>query len=1011
MLGLRAKGTLRGFRTTSGVFARAKYTVGDKLAGYTIQRAEEVAEFNLTAVELAHDQTGSRHLHIDRQDQNNVFGIAFKTNPPNSTGLPHILEHTTLCGSEKYPVRDPFFKMLNRSLSNFMNAMTGHDYTFYPFATTNVKDFDNLMNVYLDATLHPLLTSEDFYQEGWRLEHEETKNKQTPLTFKGVVYNEMKGQVSDSSYYFWIKFQEAIYPSLNNSGGDPQKITDLSHEDLVDFQSKFYHPSNSYTYTYGNIPLKDHLAKINEAFQTFGKRPIKNTIKEPIKLTSERQVFEIDGPVDPMVPLEQQYKSSLTWYAGKPSDIYDTFLLKIVSTLLMDGHSSPLYQKLVESGYGTDFAINSGADSMSAINLFTVGLNGLTKEKSDKLDDTVNQVLQDAYEEGFADKKIKAIIHQLELSKKMESAKFGLNVLSSIVPGWVNEVDPINTLNWNNIVVRFNEEYKLHGDQILKDVMLKYVMKKPYFKYVMKPSEKLAEEIKLEELTRLEQKVSKLTDEDKEVIYERGVHLLEKQEEVEDLSVLPSVNVSDINREAPYVRINHRNVQDVHFQTRLSPKTNGLTYMRASKSISIDELDQDLIKYLPLFSSALTNLGTKKRDMAELEDEIKLFTGGLSANFMTHGSAHNPNNSFLKFNFNGVSLNGNFEKMLSLWKELLMETDFTNIAKLSTLVKSMTSDNLSDVVSSGHAYARTHATSKISDVGLIQEKIGGIENIQFLSELGKLEACGQLDTEVVPKLEKIRDGILSNASSGFKYGLTTSKDQINAHEQEICKFNKSLGLNGYKLSPYEITREQHSTLIKNNDFIEIPSQVSFAGLALNGPGYTERDASSLQVLSQLMTFKYLHGEIREKGGAYGGGASFDALNGLFSFYSYRDPKPFNSVEIFQNSAKVIGDRISSEEITDLDLEQAKLTIFQKLDAPISVREEGLGEFHYHIDEEMKQERRENLLDCSLDDVKEVSEKYFGTGTGTGDDSVASVSVIGHDGPADAQKSEWNILHL
>lgn len=989
MLRARSCHFLRRMATAANPGTSVKYLEGKKLEGYTINRVQDVPEFNLTAVDLIHNQTGARHLHIDRQDSNNVFGIVFKTNPPNSTGLPHILEHTTLCGSEKYPVRDPFFKMLNRSLSNFMNAMTGHDYTFYPFATTNTKDFENLMNIYLDATLHPLLTSEDFYQEGWRLEHEETKNKESPLTFKGVVYNEMKGQISDSSYYFWIKFQEAIYPSLNNSGGDPQMITNLSHEDLVDFHSKFYHPSNSSTYTYGNIPLETHLKKLNAAFQMFGKRPVKTVIKEPIQLT-ENTTYEINGPIDPMVPLDAQYKTSLTWYAGKPSDIYETFLLKIVSTLLMDGHSSPLYQKLVESGLGTDFSINSGADPMSAVNLFTIGLNGLTKEKSDTLQDVISNVLREAYDVGFPDQKIKAIIHQLELGKKVESAKFGLNILSSIVPGWVNDVDPINTLNWNDIVVRFNEEYLVSGDQILKDVLIKYILGKPYFKYVMKPDEKLSEQIQSEEQERLSNKVSKLEDSDKEIIYERGVNLLEKQEEIEDLSCLPTVNVSDINRDAPFVRINHKTTGDgTHFQTRLSPKTNGLTYLRASKSISTDELDHNLIKYLPLFSNALTNLGTKNRSMAELEDDIKLYTGGLSANFMTHGSPQNPDNSFLKMNFSGVSLNSNVEKMISLWKELLLDTDFKNVAKLSTLIKSMTSDNLSDIVSSGHSYARTTATSKISNVGLIQEKISGIENIQFLSELAKLEATGQLESEVIPKLEQIRDSLLVNGS-GFKYGLTTSKDQCALHESVISKFDESLGLSSYKLNPYEIQNE-NKTGNPIRDFIKIPSQVSFSSMAINGPGYTEKDASSLQVLSQLMTFKYLHGEIREKGGAYGGGASFDALNGLFSYYSYRDPKPFNSIGIFNQSANVINERIISGEITEIDLEQAKLTIFQRLDAPVSVREEGLSEFHFNIDDEMKQERRENLLDCSLNDVKEVSQVYFKEGV------EKSECIIGYEG--------------
>lgn len=220
---------------------------GEKLHGFTLVRSKHVPELELTALHLQHDKTGADYLHIARDDSNNVFSIGFKTNPPDDTGVPHILEHTTLCGSNKYPIRDPFFKMLPRTLSNFMNAFTASDHTFYPFATTNAQDFKNLMSVYLDATLHPLLKQSDFTQEGWRigpenpLAEDEASKK---LVFKGVVYNEMKGQMSDAGYLYYIRFHDHIFPDINNSGGDPQKITDLTYEQLQKFHAEHYHPSS-----------------------------------------------------------------------------------------------------------------------------------------------------------------------------------------------------------------------------------------------------------------------------------------------------------------------------------------------------------------------------------------------------------------------------------------------------------------------------------------------------------------------------------------------------------------------------------------------------------------------------------------------------------------------------------------------------------------------------------------------------------------------------------------------
>ncbi|GMM48162.1 Cym1 protein [Pichia kluyveri] len=978
-----------------------KYPIGSEISGYKIERLEQVPEFNLVAVGLEHQKTGSKHLHIDRQDNNNVFSIIFKTNTPNNTGLPHILEHTTLCGSEKYPVRDPFFKMLNRSLSNFMNAMTGHDYTFYPFSTTNVKDFNNLMDIYLDATLHPLLTSEDFYQEGWRLENESTKDKNSPLTFKGVVYNEMKGQVSDSSYYFWIKFQEAIYPSLNNSGGDPSKITDLSHSDLIEFHSSRYHPSNSRTFTYGNIPLKEHLEKLDKAFIPFGKRPTKNVLKQPIDYTENVDTI-VKGPVDPMLPLDEQYKTSLTWKAGVPTDIYETFLVKMASSLLMDGHSSPLYQELIESGYGNDFSVNSGSDSITAVNLFTIGLNGLTKEKAENLQEKVYEILRNVKNDGFPDIKVQALIHQMELSKKVENSSFGMNILSSLVPNWVSNVDPMDSLKWDDIITRFKTEYAKKGDALFKEVLDKYIIDKPYFKYTMEPNENFANEVKEEEETRLKKKIETLSEEDKQTVYDRGLKLLEKQEEQENLSCLPTVHVSDIAREVPFLRINNKYDNGIPIQSRLSPKTNGLSYFKGLKTIKSSELTEDLIPYLPLFSSCLTNLGTTSKSMADLENEIKLYTGGLSANFFTHASAHDPNEVYLKFGIGGVSLNSDFKKMLSLWEQLLLDTNFDNIAKLSTLIKSCTADNLSDIVSSGHSYARSAAISKISNVGKVQELLGGIENIKFMNEIAKFESNGTLKENVIPQLKKIQEILLN--SSGLQYNITTSKDAIKEQESEILKFSDRVNFKQpFSKNSYDLGKINTENL--KNEFVKIPSHVGFSSAALNTASYSSKDSASLQILSQLLSFRYLHSEIREKGGAYGGGASLDALNGVFSFYSYRDPKPFNSLNVYDKSVLNNSINIKNEKITEEDLEQAKLTIFQRIEAPKSVRDDGMSLFNYDIDDELKQERRYELLDATLEDVLEVSDKYFK------DDTIKSRVVIGHDTEDIKDSSDWVINEL
>ncbi|KAF6013826.1 hypothetical protein HII13_001074 [Brettanomyces bruxellensis] len=974
-----------------------KYPVGSEMANYVVDRVQQVPEFNMTAVELTHKISGSKHLHIERQDRNNVFGVVVKTNSPDDSGLPHMLEHTTLCGSDKFPVRDPFFKMLNRSLANFMNAMTGHDYTYFPFATTNKVDFENLMDVYLDSVFHPLLNHEDFRQEGWRLEHTDIHDKKSPLKFKGVVYNEMKGQISDPAYYFWINFQQNIYPSLHNSGGNPAEIVNSYYDDLLDFHSRQYHPSNCWTYTYGSFPLETSLGKIDKAFATFGKRYRKMMVKNPIKL-DECKYVEIPGPVDPMVPSEKQYKSSLTWYAGKPTDIYESFKIKILSTLLMDGHSSPLYKGLIEQGIGTSFSANSGMDALAAVNLFSVGLNGLTKDQAAKLEDTVLDILKQVQQSGFPENRVKGILYQLDLGRKIENANFGLNLLSALAPGLVDGIDPLSAIKWSGVLDKFRKEYKADGNKVFADLIQKYMLESPYFKYTMRPDANVPERLAQAEEKSLKEREERMTSGDKEIIYNKGLELEKFQKnQKEDLSCLPTLHSGDIEREGHFPRIKETLRRGLSVQSRISPKTNGVTYFRALKSLSVKDIPENLIEYLPLFSTCLTNLGTKDKSISEIEDEVKLYTAGLGSTSFAHSSVLDPNDVLLKFTINSACLDKNTPKMLSIWENLLLETNFRNIEKLKTLVKSLVSDNISAIVSSGHSFASSYASSKLTSLGNVQESLTGIKQVKFLNSLSSIMENGDIEKDVVPKLEEIAAHVRN--ASNFKYAITCGREASKDNEKDIRRFDKTISSNKkFELTPYEASHSKDPELPLKNSFVEIPSQTNFASSVLRGSDYCSKDAASLQLLSQLLTFKYLHKYIREQGGAYGGGASYDALNGLFSFYSYRDPKPFESENKFVASTKFIMDKISTGEITNQDLEQAKLTIFQKIDAPEAVGEEGLPYFNFDVDDDARQERRENLLDCSLADIQNVANEYFASDKGR-----ANVII----GSADAKASSEN----
>lgn len=988
------------FQRMASTYAQAKalrkYPVGATIHGYEVRRVLPIPEFKLTAVDLLHNQTGSEHLHIDRDDKNNVFSIGFKTNPPDKTGVPHILEHTSLCGSSKYPVRDPFFKMLNRSLANFMNAMTGPDYTFFPFSTTNEMDFANLRNIYLDATLNPLLKSEDFYQEGWRLEHKNVNDSKSDIVFKGVVYNEMKGQVSNANYYFWIKFQEAIYPSLNNSGGDPKNITDLHYSELVEFHRSNYHPSNSKTFTYGNFPLNDTLKRLNNEFVGYGKRQRFKNVLTPIELKESLDV-DVKGQIDPMLPADKQLKTSMTWICGSPLDTYETFLLKVLGSLLMDGHSSIFYQKLIESGIGLDFSVNSGVESATAKNFITIGVQGVTDVS--KFRDTVKQAFQETLKKPFERQKIDAILQQLELGKKDHKPDFGLQLLYSILPGWTNQVDPLEGLLFDETLARFREDIEQKGDRLFYDLLDKYVIDKASFNYSMQGVEDFSNTLETEESNRLKTKVSLLNDEDKEVVYKRGLQLQEKQNGKEDLSCLPSLKVTDISRQGDAYQVKK---QESNITCRITD-TNGISYIRAKRPLS-DSIPMDLYPYLPLFAESLTSLGTSSEDYSDIEDSMKLHTGGVSAHIDVSADPITCQ-PHLYFRFDGWSLNSKSEHIFEIWQKLLLNTDFQKHSeKLKILIRSLASSNTSSVAESGHSYARGYAAAHYSKTKAISETLNGIEQLQLITSLSKILDNEELFQEkVVDRLIELKNRIIS--SQGLEFFITTDSDAAASQVgRQISKFIEqvpdAITKGGMKVSTFPLLPFPKEGGVSNT-LINFPFQVYYAAKALPGVAYTHRDGAPLQVLANMLTFKFLHREVREKGGAYGGGAAYNALDGMLNFYSYRDPHPLQSLQTFDKCGPYV---LNDAKWANTDLNEAKLTIFQQIDAPISRKSEGVTLFHSGVTDEMRQARREQLLDVSLLDIHRVAEKYLLNKTGAN-------AIIGPPIVGSTKLPEWEIKNL
>lgn len=868
-----------------------------------------------------------------------------------------------------------------------MNAFTSADYTMYPFATTNAQDFKNLMGVYLDATLHPLLKRADFVQEGWRVGPENplspTTNEQEDLVFKGVVYNEMKGQMSDATYLFYIKFMEHIFPSLNNSGGDPAKMTELTYEHLRSFHQAHYHPSNSKIITYGDQPVEGHLQILGETLDRFGTVEVDQDIKLPIDLEDGSKHITIPGPVDPLTPPNAQFKTSRTWLMGDTTNVSESFALQVATSLLMDGYGSPLYRALIESGLGTDFTPNTGYDSSARKGIFSVGLNGVTEENVPRVHEAISSALHDVLAGRFftsETRKVEGLLHQLELGLKHKTATFGLNLVQRLKPGWFNGIDPFDALAWNRIVEGFQAEYAKPG--YLEGLLERYLGNENTLTFTMVPSPSFGAEVAAEETERLGRKIKETVEEfssDEEAhkhLRERELELLEEQESgrSESLESLPTLHVSDIPREQKKVDLRFGESENGTKVQWRETATNGITYFRALSLFK--DLPDELRMLVPLFCDSLMRIGTKDKSMEELEDLIKLKTGGIGFGYHAMTSPLDIQKGEEGLMVSGHALDGNVADMYELIQTILIETDFDS-PKAKKMVRQLLQTSASGAVDaiagSGHSFARQYAVAGLTPRGKMVEQTEGLTQVQLITSLAAAEENEEAMTELVEKLKVLQALAVANLKLRSRVAISCGTDAADSNEGALHRFLQTSSAanltQNLSVGKVRVQSGLHYPAGVQTVF-NFPYQVSYSALALPTGPYTDPASAPFAILSQLLTHKHLHHEVREKGGAYGGGAFSAGNHGFFGMFSYRDPNPENTLRVMRDAGRWAMQR----EWSDRELEEAKLGVFQSVDAPRSVSEEGATRFLMGIDEGMEQSRREWLLDVDRGQVRDAAER-------------------------------------
>ncbi|MET0378761.1 MAG: insulinase family protein [Spongiibacteraceae bacterium] len=933
------------------------------------QRSELLESLNITVEEYRHRNTGAMHYHLAADYDENVFLVALRTVPMDSTGVAHILEHTALCGSERFPVRDPFFMMLRRSLNTFMNAFTSSDWTAYPFASQNRKDFANLLEVYLDAVFFSRLDPLDFAQEGHRLEFAEPANPDSELVFKGVVFNEMKGAMSSVPSQLWHTLCKYLFPNTTyhyNSGGDPECIPDLTYEQLKKFYKTHYHPSNAIFMTFGDIPAHEHQAKFEElALARFDKLDVFIGVPDEKRYHAPVRVQE-SYPLGSDETLEQKTHVVMAWLLGRSANLDDMLRAQLLSSVLLDNSASPLQKALETSELGNGPSPLCGLEDSMRELAFVCGLEGTDATQIEAVEQLILDVLRNVAENGVPQERVEAVLHQLELHQREiggDSYPYGLQLILNALASATHRGDPIAVLNLEPVLANLRESIK--DPNFIKQLARELLLENPHrVTLTLTPDQQLSANRDAAEAQRLSFIRAALDEKQKQNIVAQAQALEQRQQQRLDESVLPKVTLGDVKPDIHVPLIEH--VQLGILPTSYSAQgTNGIIYQQLL--IELPPLPQHLLALLPFYTQALTEVGVGSRDYLTTQEWQSEVCGSISAFTSMRGAVDDEQNIKSYLILSSKALVRNLRAQSELMKATLENVRWDELDRLRDLVAQQRARREQSITGNGHSYAMNAASAGMSPVAKLTHELHGLAGLQAVKALDtSLEQPAAL-TQFATQLRELHAAICG----GQKQLLIVADDEDRtAACAAIAELWTSTTLpSASTLQRFDAVREPVRQLWQTN------TQVNFCAKAYPTVPSDHPDAAALTVLGGFLRNGYLHRVIREQGGAYGGGASQDSNIAAFRFYSYRDPRLTETLQDFDASLNWLLDTEHDPE----QLEQAILGVIGSLDKPGSPAGEAKGAFHNNLfgrTPEQRRRTRARLLAVTLEDLKRVARTYL-----------------------------------
>lgn len=861
--------------------------------GFELIRAEEIHEINSIARLYRHVQSGAQLLSLENDDENKVFGISFRTPPVDSSGVAHIMEHSVLCGSRKFPVKEPFVELMKGSLNTFLNALTYPDKTCYPVASQNKQDFYNLVDVYLDAVLYPNLTRHTFEQEGW---HFELDAPEEEIAFKGVVFNEMKGAYSTPDEVLSQQSQAIVFPDVTygqDSGGDPRRIPDLTYEGFKAFHERYYHPSNALIFFYGDDEPEKRLELLDAYLKDFERREVNSDIPAQPRFSAPRRAtlpYEV-------TPGDEAPKAMLTvnWMLPDGADPVEKYAFTILNEILIGTPASPLRKALIDSGLGEDLT-GRGVDTGMAQMLFSVGMKGIQPADLDKVEALILETLKKMNVDGIDADTIAAAMNTVEFSlRENNTGSFprGLGVMLRALDSWLYDRDPMALLTFEKPLAEIKAGIK--AGRFFEQLIAAHLVNNAHRgTVILLPDGALAEQREAEEKARLKAARDAMSPAEVDVIV-RNTRELKLRQETPDtpaaLATIPVLRIEDLDKEArkiPSTEMREGEARLLYHDLF----TNGILYL--DLGLDLHTLPQELLPFVPLFARALLETGTDRLNFVQLVQRIGQNTGGIY-NTVFHSmipvSGKSTNWLFMR----GKAMIPQTGELLAIFSDVLRSARLDNRERLRQMVLEDKAGFESMITDVGHRIVNLRLKAGLDEADWAAEQMSGVSQLLFLRDL-----VDKLDNDwpaVHAALERIRTLLVRQGN--LIANVTVDGDAWRAIEPDVRSF-----LAGFSRE-LSVPATWQPSAAGRPEALTLPSQVNFVGkgVDLYRDGYSFR--GSLLVALQYLRSTWLWERVRVQGGAYGGMGSFDRYSGIFSLLSYRDPNLDKTLAIYDQTAKFL----------------------------------------------------------------------------------------------------------